>query len=139
MKTQAKADLPRIIRFDGMHDGGPCDDGPTATCPHCGADGRYVFWFDCEDGTHRGAMSGCIKLFPVSPVAEVDRKLIEKLHDLQKRYGKETTLNSWQRKIREAIDAFYAGDADEAQTLRTIQQQNAAMQAYRANKHGKAW
>lgn len=36
--------LPKIIRFMYETDGGPCDDGPTAVCPHCGADGRYIQW-----------------------------------------------------------------------------------------------
>ena len=52
--------LPRVIEVLEVIDCGP---GPSASCPHCGADGRYITRFRCDDGTTRGAMSGCFKLF----------------------------------------------------------------------------
>ena len=134
-----KTDLPMIVRFTDMYDGGPCDDGATATCPHCGSDGRYIFFFECEDGTERGAMRGCLKLFPVSKIAEIDRKLIEKEAELAKKYGREAHLNSWQTAQREAIDAFYAGSISQEEALRTIDREQRKMVEYRARKNRGRW
>jgi hypothetical protein len=132
--------LPRIIEYLNMTDAGPCDDGPTDICPHCGSDGRYVHYFKCDDGTTRGAMSGCVKLFPVSQVVAEDMKLQDKARELK---GKGWKLNSWQTKIGEAIQAFYRGEVDEAETMKVITRQKNAMAQYRANKARaagrKAW
>jgi hypothetical protein len=133
------AALPKIIRFTGVHDAGPADPRPNGVCPHCGAEGRYTFHFVCDDGNEYGAMRGCLKLFPVSKIATEDKKLREKQLDLRKRYGGEAHLNSWQTKIREAIDAHYAGELSETDALETIRQQNAKMGAYRTQKYGKRW
>lgn len=75
MKTMTEK-LPRIIRFEGCTDSG--EFGNT-TCPHCGAQGRYVYHFVVEGDVRRGAMAGCIKLYPVSPVARVHQTLLEKI------------------------------------------------------------
>lgn len=56
------ATLPSIVAFIGTHDSG---EFGNARCPHCDAEGRYVHTFICDDGTRRGAMSGCIQLFRV--------------------------------------------------------------------------
>jgi len=126
--------LPTIIQFTGMHDGGPCDDGPTAVCPHCGADGRYVYFFKCDDGTSRGAMSGCIKLFPVSPVAKIQERLVKKQHELRVKYGKDAHLNSWQSKMMDSIETFQAGGMDEATCLSQIAYQEQRQSDYRAKR-----
>lgn len=57
--------LPRIVRFLGTDDCGP----GGASCPHCGATGRYVIHFQVEDGRRLGAMRGCVQLFPVTELA----------------------------------------------------------------------
>lgn len=118
--------LPKITRFLGTSDAGSPRDGGGTVCPHCGAEGRYVHSFECEDGSRRGAMSGCIKLFPVHPIAQVDLTLNEKERDLVKRFGKGATLNTWDKQIRGAIDAFYAGTMNEYQAIGII---NGARQA----------
>lgn len=130
------ATLPLIVEFTGVHDGGPCDDGPTAICPHCGAEGRYVFFFDCDDGTSRGAMRGCLSLFPVSEVAAEDKRLRERLLDLQKRFGKDAHLNRFEEQIREAIDAFYFGDITKNEALTVIHEQKEAQREWRKAKGG---
>lgn len=63
--------LPRIIRYDHVDDSG---EYGNATCPHCGAKGRYVHHFLTDEGP-RAAMAGCIKLFPTSPVAKEHQAL----------------------------------------------------------------
>lgn len=62
-KLKPTSTLPAIIAFLGTSDSG---EYGNARCPHCNAEGRYVHTFICEDGTRRGAMSGCIQLFPQS-------------------------------------------------------------------------
>jgi hypothetical protein len=129
-------DLPRIIEYLDVTDYGPCDDGATAVCPHCGADGRYVHEFRCEDGTVRGAMRGCMGLFPISPIATRHQKLVERERDLQKRFGADAKLNSWDRNMMAAIQEFYAGTVTEQDALRTIERESMKKQAYRNSKKG---
>jgi hypothetical protein len=62
-KQSIYANLPKVVRFLGVEDMGEEAD---AHCPHCGAQGRYIYYFECEDGTRRGAMKGCYKHFPKS-------------------------------------------------------------------------
>ena len=130
----ARSDYPTIIEFTGMYDGGPCEDGATATCPHCGADGRYIHFFKTADGHEAGAMSGCLKLFPVSPVAKIQKKLQDKEHQLRVAYGKDAHLNSWQQKMQDSIRIFQAGGMDEATCLSQIAWQEQKMAEYRANR-----
>jgi hypothetical protein len=40
-------------------------------CPHCGAGGKHVFRFICDDGKTRAAMRGCLKLFKPGPDARL--------------------------------------------------------------------
>lgn len=67
--------LPRIVKFLGVDDHGP-DGG--ASCPHCGATGRYVIRFQVEDGRQLGAMRGCVKLFPVTELARQHEYFVAK-------------------------------------------------------------
>lgn len=110
--------LPKIVTFLGISDAG---EYGAATCPHCGADGRYVHEFITEDGATRGAMSGCIKLFPVSPVAAEHRALIERDRDREKNGRR---ISSWDEVKQGAIEAFYRGDLSEADALSVIQTEN---------------
>ncbi len=98
--------LPRITRYLGMSDGGPCDPDFSAECPHCGAGGRYVHHFECEDGTTRGAMSGCVELFEMTPVAKLHKRLTEKARDAAR---DKRTLNKLEQRVMFALDEFYAG------------------------------
>ena len=131
------ASYPRIIAFTGTHDGGPCDDGPTAVCPHCGADGRYVHFFRCDDGREYGAMSGCLELFPVSPVARIQKRLMDKERALRARYGPDAHLNSWQAKMAESIRVYQGGGMDEQTCLSQIAWQQQRMNDYRRQRRGR--
>ncbi len=129
--------LPTITRFLYIQDHGPSDDGQgSTTCPHCGAHGRYVHHFIVEDGSHLAAMSGCVKLFPASPVAVEHQKLEDKLRKLQADYGKDAHLNTWDTRKMEAIEGFYGGEITEEDALRTIKMQTAAAAAWRQKKYG---
>lgn len=102
--TQAaeRAPLPRIVRFLGTDDHGP---GGNASCPHCGATGRYVVRFQVEDGRQLGAMRGCLKLFPVTELARQHEYLIAK----KARYRKQ----GWDLSARDAEALRWIEDAIE--------------------------
>lgn len=101
--------LPRIVRFLETQD---C---PGASCPHCGATGRYILRFVVADGRTLGAMRGCVQLFPVSQIAHEEKRLTDKL----KRYKKNgwNGLNRADSAALDAIEAFYAGTGTEQQAL----------------------
>lgn len=73
--------LPEIVAITGMRDFGPSDG--EGSCPHCGCRGRYVWYFICADGSQRGAMRGCIQLFPGSNSCYA--KLIQEAYERQVR------------------------------------------------------
>lgn len=128
--TTPKAGLPRIVRFLSRTDSGEYGND---SCAHCGALGRYQHHFVCEDGTMRAAMAGCIKLFPVSKVADVDRKLDEKAADYAKKGWK---LPSWDQRKRAAVDAFFAGETTLEAALDQCKWADMDAKAYRAKKFG---
>ena len=76
---KATSTLPTRIVTLYTTDAGPMDGGGTR-CPHCGAEGRYVHFFLCDDGKVHAAMSGCIKLFPHKPtiMSKMAESAIEK-------------------------------------------------------------
>ncbi len=107
----AVATFPRIVRFLGT------SDSPGDSCPHCGAEGRYVIHFQTESGARGGAMRGCIKLFPTSRIALEELRLTDK----QAKYAKQGwTLNRVDTRALEAIQAFYAGTMTESQALGAV-------------------
>lgn len=133
-KRSSKAqnqDLPRIVEFLGRSDAG---EFGAATCPHCGADGRYVSSFRCSDGTTRGAMAGCIQFFPVSPIATEQAKIMERKAD---REAKGQKLASWDQAKLDAMSLYYAGQLGEGEVLATIATQNAKRQAWLDRKYGR--
>ena len=105
------AALPLIVRFLGA------DDAPDSVCPHCGATGRRIYRFVTSDGRTRGAMSGCVKLFPVSPVAREELRLREK----EARYAAQGWgLNGLDARALASIDAFYSGVGDESSAMAAV-------------------
>lgn len=125
-----KDTLPRIIAYDSFYDSG---EYGNATCPHCGADGRYVWTFHCADGTKRGAMAGCIKLFKVSPIATEHKKLLERKAEREKTGGK---LASWDVAKLEAITGLVDGTVTEGDCLRTIEVENAKRSRWIEGRNG---
>jgi len=87
---------PKVVEVERIEDTGP-DSG--ASCPHCGADGRYITWFRTEDGVLRGAMRGCYSLFPQSKYAARTAAILSKERNGHK-------LASWDRAILDAIRAL---------------------------------
>lgn len=114
---------PRIVRFTGRH------DMPDSSCPHCGATGRWIHTFVVDDGRHLAAMSGCVKLFPVSRIATEEARLRQKLERYQKSFGAGARLNQRDTEALNAIDSFYAGIGDERSVLSIIDSAKRANQA----------
>lgn len=113
--------LPKIITVLGVQDCGPCDPEPTGVCPHCGTDGRYIYTFLCEDGTRRGAMKGCIQLFPRHPLAMKVQGVFKKQLDYTKKQWK---LATWDQMV---IDA--TGDL-EAKRINLAEWENRVRSAF---------
>lgn len=117
------ANLPRILEILAIDDAG---EFGAATCPHCGAQGRYVVHFRCDDGTQRAAMRGCLRRFPMHPLAQEMARVLEKERTATKQ-GRQ--LASWDVQIRDAIRAFAAQELTEDEAyarVRQAQQRKAA-------------
>lgn len=117
--------LPRIVAITGTSDAG---EFGAATCPHCGAQGRYIKTFVCDDGTTRGAMAGCIRLFPISPLAKEQTALLDKA-----RNGR---LNGWDTNKLAAIEDVLAGRKTAAEAQSVVDRENASRNAWIAKKYG---
>ncbi len=110
--AEERPSLPRIVRFLET------DDSPGASCPHCGAEGRWILNFIVDGGARRAAMRGCVKLFPVSGVAREGLRLREKARRLAKQGWK---LNQNDQRALDAVEAFEDGIGDERSVMRTVQ------------------
>jgi hypothetical protein len=73
----------QVARITSRADFGPVGDGEpgSATCPHCGAWGRYVYGFTTVDGEHHGAMAGCVEVWPGGKAAVAAFKKVQKRLD----------------------------------------------------------
>jgi len=71
-----------------------------------------------EDGRTLGAMSGCVKLFPVSEIALEEKRIRDKLTKYTK---KGWALNRDDSSALAAIEQFYAGTLDEGSAIRECQ------------------
>lgn len=87
--------------------------------------------FRTEDGRTRGAMSGCIKLFPIAPIANEDLKLRKKRIDYEKRGWK---LSSWDAEKVKAIELFYANEITEDRAMVVIRCAAGRAANYRARR-----
>lgn len=106
-----------IVLFTGADDCGPCEPGsPSAFCPHCGSGGRYVWTFVCKDGTKRGAMRGCLQLFPQDSLAAKQLVALERFKDAwaEKRAGRKGAKGptSWDTAVFAATEELDSGKID---------------------------
>ena len=126
--------LPRIITVLAKKDHGPCDGGATAVCPHCGADGRYVYTFLCEDGSRRGAMAGCIKLFPRHPLCYKVQGIFDKVAEYSRKHFKPA---SWDLAVLDAVAALNAGQINVAEWEHRVNNAFAQRQRYLERRYGR--
>lgn len=122
-RATATATLPAIVAIVGVTDCGPCTDGEmSGHCPHCGAGGRYIWHFICADGTRRGAMRGCLALFPREDGRSM--RLVQEAFDRQEQAARDRKpLASWWQDIINAAVAFGAlplPDHDEIVRARAV-------------------
>ena len=80
------------FRFIGVDDTGP-ESG--ARCPHCGAEGRYIYHWE-ENGEHRAAMAGCYKVL-TGHLKKGD--FDEYFQLLSEKQAKGKKLNSWDQSV----------------------------------------
>ena len=83
----------------------PEDFEPTGNCPHCGAGGRWIHVFLCDDGLIYGAMSGCINLFgegPKTKLAIMGEKAMDKEKEMI-RAGSKKTIAKWFSTVLDAL------------------------------------
>lgn len=126
--TKASSKLPKIIYFLDTLDSGAFGE---ATCPHCGALGRYVYRFVCEDGETRGAMAGCVKLYPMHRFAKLGMQIM----DRQREYAtKGWLLASWDCEILDAIHDYAIGKIPEAAADELIFKAQTRRDNWRAKK-----
>lgn len=102
MSTQP---LPRVLSVIEVVDYGPSDGAGSASCPHCGASGRYVVRFLCADGLTHAAMRGCFKLFPKADdrVAYVTNEAIKRAAEARPTGAR---LASWWRDVLDLVEAL---------------------------------
>jgi len=105
---------PSVIAVLGCEDFGPCDPEPSARCPHCGAEGRYVFTALMSDGTTKGMMKGCLNSFARDFCAVQCERALEK--KMKAARGK-AYLSKWDDQMITALDGFRAGTVS-LETLR---------------------
>lgn len=115
-----------IVLFVGKHDAGPAEPGwPPTFCPHCGSGGRYVWEFACEDGTRRGAMRGCLELFPQSSLAQKQLLALDRFAEAEeqkravRRGAKGAT--SWDAEVYSATHDLDVGTIDVQEAAGRIQ------------------
>lgn len=118
------SNLPQVLYVEHLDDAG---EGGAASCPHCGALGRYTYFFTCADGSHRGAMKGCFSHFPKHPFADRHAQILEK----QKANAKKGwSMASWDKDVITAIERFGAGEITEVEANNIIRQ---------ADSNKKSW
>ena len=86
------------FKFIGVKDFG------STCCPHCGAEGRYVYTWKQNDVTY-SAMAGCYKKLTCYLEKSEEDRYFELLSEKQAK-GKE--LNGWDKKIIGLINAIEA-------------------------------
>jgi len=123
-------ELPTIVKFLSISDAG---EFGAASCPHCGAAGRYVYKFVCSDGVERGAMAGCIKKFPMHFLAREHQRIIDKQTDYQK---KGWNLPSWDLAILDLIEKRISGAINDKKARAGLNYQKERMVKHGKNKYG---
>jgi hypothetical protein len=120
--------LPTIIQYLGMTRG----ESMQEHCPHCDARGTVIHSFECDDGSRRGAMSGCIQLFPMSYLCKKHMALTEKADDYAKRDWK---LNKSEAAMLDMILNYYAGDVSEEEAESFVRTKSQALAQWRQQKY----
>jgi len=128
MTTNIYADLPEVVEILHLEDAG---EGGAGTCPHCGAIGRYIYWFETVGGEMHGAMKGCFKHFPKSRYFERMAAILSKEKDFAKKGWK---LAGWDQDVLNAIRAYSNNTMTQEQVDDVIRNADRAKNAYMKRK-----
>ncbi len=90
-----KIDPTKSFQFLGVNDYGSPMDGDGTICPHCGAEGRYVYKW-AEFGEIHAAMAGCYKAL-TGHIKMNDMDAFMKI--LSEKQAKNKPLNTWQKTV----------------------------------------
>ena len=99
----------------------------SAQCPHCGAEGRYIYWGVTESGALIGAMAGCLQLYPHSPFVKVYQRIADKERDHARKGWK---LASWDIAVKDAIERAAKGEITVEQAWTAVTEANEAKAAW---------
>ena len=92
--TRIDPSLP--FQFLGVEDTGPADCGRfNGSCPHCGAEGRYIYHWS-EYGKHRAAMVFCYKMLTGKVDKDDETQFME---ILSRKLAQGKPLNGWQKTV----------------------------------------
>ncbi len=90
MKEIQNLDPKLAFQFLGASDCGEC------SCPHCGAEGRYIYTW-AEFGVLKSAMAGCYKHL----TRNINRSAFDKfVEGISEREAKGKPLNGWQKTVK---------------------------------------
>ena len=95
-----------MVQFEFI---GVRDYGETC-CPHCGAEGRYIYEWK-ENGVVKSAMSGCYRALTGHLNKGEKEKYFELLFE---KIAKGKKLNGWDKSVRRLLDYKLAGKYPES-------------------------
>jgi hypothetical protein len=85
------------------------DTGGDACCPHCGAEGRYIYHW-AEFGQVRAAMAGCYSVL----TGKLDKDDQDKFMEvLSKKQATNKPLNGWQKTVIRMQEYIQNNNADD--------------------------
>lgn len=93
-QIKSPVDITKPFVFLGVEDYG------DACCPHCGADGRYIYTW-AEFGEVKAAMAGCFSILTGKIKKDSVQNHIERIAVKQ---AKGKTLNGWDKTILRMLD-----------------------------------
>lgn len=94
-KRQEAAAVASAIESGDFYFIGIGDGGTGCCCPHCGAEGRWVYQW-CWQGKKHSAMAGCYKVLTRSIPVTDERKFWEQLST---KLAKGKELSGWDKNI----------------------------------------
>lgn len=101
-KPEVIIDATKAFQFIEVIDtGGGC-------CPHCGAEGRYIYVW-AEYGKKRGAMAGCYKAL-TGRIKKDD--ITEHVERISVKQAKNKPLNGWDKTVLRMLDYINTNSND---------------------------
>lgn len=76
------------------------EDYGSTCCPHCGAEGRYIYTWE-ENGVKKSAMAGCYKALTGKLEKGEEDKYMELLYE---KVAKRKKLNGWDKTVLRMLE-----------------------------------